>query len=75
MKFLLETGYEHLSEKHNEGVEEYVTVITGTLQLEINEQQYTIQPGNSIRFSANEAHTYRNIGEDMIIYQTVLYYP
>ncbi|MCA1027406.1 MULTISPECIES: helix-turn-helix domain-containing protein [Cytobacillus] len=71
----IETGYEHLSEKHNEGVEEYVTVITGTLQLEINEQQYTIQPGNSIRFSANKAHTYRNIGEDMIIYQTVLYYP
>ncbi|MDQ0268813.1 helix-turn-helix domain-containing protein [Cytobacillus purgationiresistens] len=71
----IETGYEHASHKHNEGVEEYLTVISGTLELEIHQECYKIEKGNSIRFLANKEHIYRNIGTDMILYQTVLYYP
>lgn len=70
----IEPGYEHTSDKHNGGVEEYITVISGKLELQIDGQQIQVDPGNSIRFLANKAHTYKNIGTDIVKYQVVMYY-
>lgn len=35
-----DAGCKHISEKHNDGVEEYILVQTGTLQLVLNEQDF-----------------------------------
>lgn len=71
----IESGCQHTSDKHNEGVEEYITVMSGTLEIEIGDQRITVRSGNSIKFSANKAHTYKNIGDELIRYQAVMYYP
>ncbi|MBS4188802.1 helix-turn-helix transcriptional regulator [Bacillus sp. FJAT-49705] len=71
----IEPGCKHSSDKHTEGVEEFITVMTGFLEVHIGNQQIQIQTGNSIRFLANKMHTYKNIGSDMVRCQVVMYYP
>lgn len=70
----MDPGCQHLSEKHNDGVEEYITVLKGELEIQIGEQSRQVSPGNSIRFLANKNHTYKNIGTDLVEYQAVMYY-
>ncbi|UII56911.1 XRE family transcriptional regulator [Cytobacillus spongiae] len=70
----MEMGCQHTSDKHNEGVEEYITVMSGTLELIIGEKAYVISTGNSIHFLANQAHTYKNISQELTRYQAVMYY-
>ncbi|GLB58829.1 helix-turn-helix domain-containing protein [Cytobacillus sp. NCCP-133] len=71
----VEPGCQHTSDKHNEGVEEYITVMSGILEMEIGDQRITVRAGNSIKFLANKAHTYKNMGKELIRYQAVMYYP
>ncbi|MFO1445485.1 helix-turn-helix transcriptional regulator [Bacillus sp. Bva_UNVM-123] len=72
----IEPGCEHTSDKHNEGVEEHLTVMsTGTLEMQIGEQSILIHSKNSIRFLANKMHTYKNNGEKLLTFQLVMYYP
>ncbi|MEH7122036.1 XRE family transcriptional regulator [Bacillus sp. JJ1532] len=70
----MDPGCQHLSEKHNDGVEEYITVLKGELEIQIGEHCRQVSPGNSIRFLANKNHTYKNIGTDLVEYQAVMYY-
>ncbi|WP_066295042.1 helix-turn-helix domain-containing protein [Bacillus sp. FJAT-29937] len=70
----MDPGCQHLSEKHNDGVEEYITVLKGELEIQIGEHSRRVSPGNSIRFLANKNHTYKNIGTDLVEYQAVMYY-
>lgn len=65
----------HRSEKHNEGVEEYITVTTGELEVTIGEEKYCIPAGDSIRFSADQEHIYYNKHIGITSYQLVIYYP
>ncbi|PLR84620.1 DNA-binding protein [Bacillus canaveralius] len=71
----MDRGSIHTSERHNEGVEEYITVMNGSLEMLIGDNTYQIEAGGSIRFTANKSHTYKNSGEEMIRYQAVMYYP
>lgn len=71
----VEPKYEHISQKHNEGVEEYITVLSGTLELEIDGKIYSLETGDSIRFLANKEHIYRNRTSDSSTYQAIIYYP
>ncbi|WP_018133157.1 helix-turn-helix domain-containing protein [Effusibacillus pohliae] len=72
---LLEPGCSHRSEAHQPGVEEYVIVAEGELQLDIDEQTYTVGPGNAIRFPADRPHVYRNRTESRTRIQVLIYYP
>ncbi|MFZ5634604.1 MAG: helix-turn-helix domain-containing protein [Bacillota bacterium] len=56
----LEPGCRHESEAHNAGVEEYITVCRGRLDLVLGEETYTIHRGDAIRFPADRPHAYRN---------------
>lgn len=71
----LEHGYTHHSEKHNEGVEEYITVTSGVLEVTIEKDNYRVKAGDSIRFSANQEHSYRSLDERETVFQLVMYYP
>ena len=55
-----DAGCKHISEKHNDGVEEYILVQTGTLQLVLNGQEIVIAKNQSIRFKADIPHSYNN---------------
>jgi XRE family transcriptional regulator, regulator of sulfur utilization len=71
----IEPGCTHISERHNEGLEEYITVLNGQLELIIGAESRTLQQGDSIRFLANKTHTYKNTGNEMTTYQLVMHYP
>ncbi len=72
----IEPGCLHTSDKHNEGVEEHLTVMSeGILEVQIGEHPIYVHSGNSIRFLANTVHTYKNNSEHVIKFQIVMYYP
>jgi len=56
----MDPGCEHVSEPHNEGVEEYLILESGNLTVEIAGTRYSVGPGQSIRFKASALHRYLN---------------
>lgn len=67
-------GCRHFSDKHNPGVEEYVFVLKGKLQLVLNKQEVTVSEKQAIRFRADIPHAYNNpFCEDCAVYNTIFY--
>ncbi len=67
-------GCRHKSDKHNDGVEEYVFVLTGKLQLVLNEKEIVVGEKQAIRFRADIPHGYHNpFDEKCTIYNTIFY--
>ena len=70
----LEPGCNHISTPHNDGVEEYIIVTEGQIEININDEKFILQKGNSIRFMANKPHTYKNINQDRSVFQNIILY-
>ena len=65
----------HLNaEAHREGTEEFLTVFQGKVTVRVNEEEYNINKGDSIRFKADKAHTYSNSEDELAIISMVIYY-
>ncbi|MCD7034202.1 XRE family transcriptional regulator [Metabacillus sp. GX 13764] len=62
------------SEAHREGTEEYITVYQGELTIMLNQDEYHLSQGDSIRFKADKPHTYHNKGEEMTRLNMMIYY-
>lgn len=71
---MMEPGCEHDSEPHNEGVEEYIFVQQGVLELGYEDKNYEVQAGSAVHFSANHPHRYRNPGKETTKFYTVIFY-
>ncbi|MBE0340870.1 XRE family transcriptional regulator [Paenibacillus sp. 28ISP30-2] len=63
------------SDSHGEGTAEFLTVFDGELTVRVNNLEYTIRSGDSIRFKADRPHTYHNSGETLTRLSLVIYYP
>lgn len=59
---------------HNEGVQEYITVISGVFNLQIKDEIYPLQEGQAIRFTGNVEHRYINKSDEDVTIQVVMYY-
>ncbi|MFD2617216.1 helix-turn-helix domain-containing protein [Terrilactibacillus laevilacticus] len=70
----LKPGYEHHSDKHSEGVEEYVLVSEGELILEIQGDEHQLNKGESLHFKADTEHIYKNHSKRELNYFVILYY-
>ena len=70
-----ESGCSHTSEKHNDGVEEYILVQTGTLQLIMNDQEIILSEQQAIRFKADIPHSYHNPFEKQCTVYNIIFYP
>lgn len=71
----LDPGCEHKSEPHNAGVEEYIFVSEGTLEVEVNEKIYVVECEDSIIFEASGPHIYRNNGNRIVKCSVLIHYP
>ncbi|WP_264448986.1 helix-turn-helix domain-containing protein [Bacillus cereus] len=71
----IETEGKLSSEAHKEGAEEFITVFEGELTIEINDCQYKLNSGDSIRFKADRPHTYKNSGRIVTRLSMTIYYP
>lgn len=70
-----DAGCEHISERHNDGVEEYILVQTGTLQLVLNGQEITLTQNQAIRFKADIPHGYNNPFDTTCTVYNIIFYP
>ena len=70
----LEPGCNHVSTPHNDDVEEYVLVTEGKLELVIDGKSFVLQKGNSIRFTGNKPHSYKNPNSKRAVFQNVITY-
>ncbi|TKH46508.1 DNA-binding protein [Paenibacillus terrae] len=63
------------ADSHGEGTEEFLTVFDGELTVRVNDIEYTVRRGDSIRFKADRPHTYHNSGETLTRLSLVINYP
>jgi len=63
------------AEAHRDGTEEFITVFDGELVLTINDKQYTLKTGDSIRFKADLPHSYFNPSQSLTRLSMTIYYP
>jgi len=63
------------ADTHMEGTEELLTVFDGELTIRVNDEEYTVRSGDSIRFKADGPHSYENLGDIVTRLSMVLYYP
>lgn len=70
-----DAGCRYSSDKHSDGVEEYVLVISGKLQLVINGEEVIIAKEQVIRFRADVPHEYNNPFDNKCEVYNIIYYP
>ncbi|HDR7795802.1 TPA: helix-turn-helix domain-containing protein [Bacillus luti] len=71
----IETEGKLSSEAHKEGTEEFITVFEGEITIEVNDCQYKLKSGDSIRFKADRPHSYKNSGRTLTRLSMTIYYP
>ncbi|NQX68936.1 helix-turn-helix transcriptional regulator [Paenibacillus alba] len=71
----MEAGCFHASDPHNEGVEEYILMVSGKLEVTIAQESYTLGAQDAIHFSADRPHIYKNVSDTKVVYKTLIYYP
>lgn len=64
----------HYSEAHPKGVEEYIFLKEGMIQVRVAENCFTLEKGDALRFEANKDHVYENIGETPASFTMIIYY-
>ncbi|AWZ49005.1 helix-turn-helix domain-containing protein [Hathewaya limosa] len=74
LKIDLEKECIHSSEKHAEGVEEYIIVTEGTLKMNFESESVILKKETCIKFDANIMHTYENIGDEKCTFQNIIVY-
>lgn len=70
----MKPGCAYRNEGHSKGVEEYITVLSGSIVLTLAEEKYVLPAGSSIRFAADSGHEYTNESDQEAICQMVIYY-
>ena len=68
-------GCRHASERHSEGVHEYLIVLSGKLQLVINGETVVLQKNEAVRFRADIPHAYNNPFSDLCTVYNIIFYP
>ncbi|MFC9538850.1 helix-turn-helix domain-containing protein [Lysinibacillus sp. NPDC056959] len=63
------------AEAHKDGTEEFITVFDGELVIRVNNDEYRLKSGDSIRFKADRPHTYLNPGDTLTKLSMTIYYP
>ncbi|WP_026677098.1 helix-turn-helix domain-containing protein [Fictibacillus gelatini] len=70
----LKSGCHYVSSPHPGGVEEYLIVEEGSLNVIVNENTYTLCKGQSIRFSGDYEHIYENTSDSTCFVTMIMYY-
>ncbi|AFS78904.1 HTH-type transcriptional regulator with cupin domain [Gottschalkia acidurici 9a] len=63
------------SDPHQKGTQEFITVFSGNITINIDGEDFVITEGNSIRFKADNPHTYKNLDDTTCLLSMVIYYP
>lgn len=62
------------AQPHLNGSEEYITVFSGEVEIVVSDESFCLSKGDSIRFSANVPHAYRNLGDEIAELSMLIFY-
>ena len=62
------------AQPHLAGAEEYITLFSGTAEIQVEEETFSLAKGDSIRFRADVPHSYRNPGDEAAELSMLIYY-
>ncbi len=69
-----DSGCHHSSDRHNDGVEEHIFVLLGTLRLVLGDRTVDVGEKQAVRFRADMSHAYQNLsGSECAVYNTIFY--
>lgn len=71
----LDAGSYWESEPHLKGTTEFITIFAGRLEICADGQSFVVEKGESIRFRADTAHSYKNIGDESAVLHMILFNP
>lgn len=71
----LDPGSYMRSEPHLRGTTEFITVFSGSLEIETGDKSFTVARGESMRFKGDSVHSYRNAGNETVSLHMILYNP
>ncbi len=63
-----------MSEPHLSGTEEYITVFSGSVEINVLEKTFRLNKGDSLKFKADVEHSYKNVGDKKCVLSMLLYY-
>ena len=63
------------SAAHEKGVIEHVIVLEGALELVVDGQVQRLGRGEALRFQADCAHSYHNVGDEKVRFHDLIHYP
>jgi len=63
------------AEPHPRGTQEFVTVFSGEVTINVNGEGYVLTTGNSMHFKSDSPHAYMNSGDALCSFSMVIYYP
>lgn len=73
-RICIEEGGRLDAQPHLAGSEEYITVFQGSLTLVLEESQHHLALGDSLRFRADQPHSYQNPGPGPTALSMLIYY-
>lgn len=62
------------AQPHLKGSEEYITVFSGEVEINVAEESYKLSSGDSIRFCSDVSHAYKNTGSERAELSMLIYY-
>ncbi len=68
-------GYARHSDAHATGVTEHVVVVRGHMDVLISGVWANLSEGDAVRFAADSAHGYRNLGAAPAVFHNLIHYP
>ncbi|RKP54466.1 helix-turn-helix domain-containing protein [Cohnella endophytica] len=71
----MDPGCTNESEAHSAGVEEYVMMLEGSLEITFDGRVYPIHANHSLRFAADQPHIYKNNTQSIARFHALVYYP
>ncbi|ANE45677.1 DNA-binding protein [Paenibacillus swuensis] len=70
----IDKGGSWSAEPHREGTEEFITVYKGSVTVRVDNEEYTVEQGDSIRFRADRPHAYHHSGDTKTRLTMVIHY-
>lgn len=75
-RFFLPVGTRMTGAPHTPGTREYLVCESGTVEVAVSGQVWTLEPGDVVAFRGDQKHSYRNPGrEDAVAYSVVAIAP
>ncbi len=73
-RIVIKEGGSLSSQPHLNCSEEYITVFSGQVEINVEDKSFCLSKGDSIKFQANVPHSYKNIGKETVELSMLIYY-